>query len=90
MKKIILITSIFLFGFTNAKSSEIKTSETKIFCLKKTFELTTYRYFSTCGVNAVTYQPSNWSHQDKMQWIKAIEQNYCSQNAPFSNNSGIY
>ncbi|WP_439480274.1 hypothetical protein [Chryseobacterium aquaticum] len=103
MKKIVLIASVFIVGFSNAKSLdkvkktsktsvELKTKKTDSQTTKnksKVSELGTYYYFSSCGVNVVTYQAENWSPQAKSNWYKAIEANYCSAGHPYSNTSGL-
>lgn len=95
MKKLILSAAILTVGFGNAKSVEIKTSkastviaESESEVTKKVLECMTWTYFSTCGVNATTCQ-EGWTSKDNIRWVKAIEANYCSSNAQFSQTSGL-
>ena len=83
MKKIILIASIFIVGFANAKSLKINTTET--ITNAETLnaneedviisECQTFNYFSTCGMSATTCQ--NWTSSQAFHWASLIEENYC-------------
>lgn len=95
MKKLILSAAILTVGFGNAKSVEIKTSKastdipkSESEVTKKVLECMTWTYISTCGVNATTCQ-EGWTTKDNIRWVKAIEANYCSSDAKFSQTSGL-
>ena len=98
MKKLFVGAAIVVAGLASAKSVEIKVSKASTNILKKeikvtknkkkVFECMTWTYISTCGVNATTCQ-EGWTTQDNIRWVKAIEANYCSSDAKFSQTSGL-
>lgn len=92
MKKLTLIVGIFIAGLTNAKSLDLSVSiadETEMnYAMASLLECGTFVYHSTCGFTAITCQ-ENWTSLDGARWGRLIEENYCSDDSPFSPTSGL-
>lgn len=89
MKKLILVTSIFVAGVASAKTvapnnggekTEKKSDIEKANSVKgKLVRLDpgVIYYTGSCGIQVSTYQP-NWGWAEAQGWAAQIEQNYCN------------